>query len=98
MADTSLSDECKQKIKELEEKLTWSIKLAKDSNFPHTIYPDIISFLSFSCRYISEKMDETCKKVMLGYEDEILNLNIQRPSLRLAGLEKILGEVKISKE
>jgi hypothetical protein len=90
----SISDECKKKLKDLEEKLVWSIQIAKDSPFRHSILPDVLTFLAVSCRFAGQNMDEPCKKIMSGYEDDILNLNIRAAAEKASGLDALLTKVK----
>jgi hypothetical protein len=90
----NISEECKKKIRELEDRVIWAIHTISDSPFRNSILPDIVTFLAVSCQYAGQNMDDNCKRLMSEYENEILSLNIKPPSERSGGLETILAKVK----
>jgi len=94
----TLSDICKKKIKELEGKLVWSIKGIKESPFPFGITSDYLTFMALSFRHASQAVDAPCKKVLTGYEDDILRLSIREPTERIEELEAIALRLRAESE
>jgi hypothetical protein len=85
-----LSEECKNRIKVLEDEILWALK----DEYKHIIFSDIITFLALSCRYEQIKMDDPCKETMAGYEKDILALSIRTEPDKISGLETLLTKIR----
>ena len=85
-----LSDECKERIKVLEDEIMWALK----EEYRHIVFSDIITFLALSCRYEQMRMDDPCKETMAGYKKDILSLAIRTDPDKISGLETLLTTIR----
>ena len=83
-----ISENCKKKIKELEDELLYSISLGLA--FP----PKQIGLLAASFRSAGHAMDDECKKLMTDYENDILALETVPPIGKIHGLKRILDSMQ----
>ena len=90
----NLSEECKKRLKEFEKEIIWSLKMIKSSDYKHLLFQEIIAFLSLSCRFLADEMDELCKQLMSGYEDDIINLNFSPVRDKITSIENLLVIVR----
>ena len=77
----NLSEDYKKRIKELEERAYMGDTLSKRILRFVTLYFRTSSlFLLMSCQFAVNNMDDNCKRVMAGYEDETLTSTLRRPA------------------
>jgi len=93
MSTAAISEECKQALQDLEDRVKWAILLIADHQNSPVQTADVISYLALSCRYETRQMDEECRRLMSKYEGEILNLLVRSRAV-LADLNNLLARLK----
>lgn len=92
MAD--VSDECKQSVKNVEDKLLWATKALADFIYADVAFPNMISFLASSFNYHSANLDKDCKDFFKKCEDKILLVSGKSTRDKIDSINTLLSEMK----